>query len=578
MAQRVVVDPMTRIEGHLRVQAIVDGNVIKDASCTSALFRGIEIILRDRDPREVWALAERICGVCTLVHAVTSVRAIEDALKIKIPKNANLIRNIMIATLFVHDHVVHFYHLHALDWVDVVSALKANPKATAELAQKISNWPKSSVGYFTDIQNRLKKFVESGQLGIFANAYWGHPGYKLPPEANLLAVAHYIEALNWQKEIVKIHAVFGGKNPHPNLLVGGMPCAINLNHPDAINVDKLALVKSKIEEAEQIVEQLYWPDLLAIMSFYKDWAKWGGGVSRKGVLDYGEFPEDSGDIHTILKTNRWKGGAVLDGNLNEVHEVDPTDPEQIQEYVAYSWYEYSKGDKIAFHPWDGETNPKYTGPTPPWEFLDMDKKYSWMKAPRWRGRPMEGGPLARTIIALAHKDEEVKSYVDEALKKLGLPFEAMYSTLGRTIARGIETRRAVGMLKKLYDELITNIKAGDYKTANMEKWDPEKWPKGEAKGVGTYAAPRGALAHWVKIKDGKIANYQAVVATTWNGSPRDAMGQRGPMEESLIGVPIVDPHKPLEILRVIHSFDPCLACSTHVLDINGNEITRIEIL
>ena len=574
MPQRIVVDPMTRIEGHLRVQTILgDDSVVKDASCTSALFRGLEIVLRDRDPREAWAITERICGVCTLVHAMTSVRAVEDALKIEIPKNANLIRNLMIATLFVHDHVVHFYHLHALDWVDIVSALKADPKATAELAQKISRWPKSSPGYFADVQNRVKKFVESGQLGIFANAYWGHPAYKLPPEANLMATAHYIEALSWQREIVKIHTVFGGKNPHPNLIVGGVPCSINLNHTDAINIDKLSLVKSKIDEAMDIVEQLYLPDVLAVASFYKEWAKWGGGVSNKGVMDYGEFPTVSGN----LATNRWKGGAILNGNLNEVFPVDPRDPEQIQEFITHSWFDYSKGDQTGFHPWDGETDPKYSGPKPPYEFLEMDKKYSWMKAPRWRGRPMEGGPLARTILALAHKDEEVKADVESSLRQLGVPIEAVYSTLGRTLARALETRRAARMLKTLYEELVANIKTGDVQTANMEKWDPSSWPTEELKGVGTYCAPRGALAHWVKVKDRKIANYQAVVATTWNGSPKDAKGQHGPLEASLIGLPIHDPHKPLEILRVIHSFDPCLACSTHVLDTRGNEITRIEV-
>jgi hydrogenase large subunit len=575
MAQRIVVDPITRIEGHLRIQAVLDeGNKsIKEASSTSALFRGIEIILKGRDPREAWALAERICGVCTLVHALTSVRAVEDALQIQAPRNATLIRNILMATLHIHDHVVHFYHLHALDWVDVVSALKADPKATSELAQKISKWPKSSVGYFTDVQNRLKKFVESGQLGIFANGYWGHPAYKLPPEVNLLAVAHYLETLNWQKEIVKIHAVFGGKNPHPNLIVGGVPCAINLNHQDAINIDRLSLVKSKIDEAVDIVEQVYFPDLVAIASFYKDWAQYGGGLSNKGVMDYGDFPSVENDP----RTNRWKGGAILNGNLNEIHEVDPRDPEQIKEFITHSWFEYSKGEAVGFHPWDGETSPKYAGPKPPWEFLEFDQKYSWMKAPRWRGKAMEGGPLARTILALAHKDEEVKAYVDESLKQLGVPIEAVYSTIGRTLARGIETRRAMRLLQSQYDELIANIKAGDTQTANNEKWDPATWPPGEVKGVGTYSAPRGALAHWVKIKDGKISNYQAVVATTWNGSPRDPMGQPGPFEASLVGTPIHDPMKPLEILRTVHSFDPCLACSTHVLDVNGNEIVKVEI-
>ncbi len=574
MAQRVVVDPITRIEGHLRIQAMIgDDKVIADASSTSALFRGIEIILKGRDPRDAWAMAERICGVCTLVHAVTSVRAVEDALGIVIPKNANNIRNQMIATLHAHDHIVHFYHLHALDWVDVVSALKADPKATSELAQKISRWPKSSTGYFADTQNKLKKFVESGQLGIFANGYWGHPGYKLPPEANLMAVAHYLEMLAWQKEVVKIHAVYGGKNPHPNLIVGGVPCAINPNHPDAINIDRLSLVKSKIDEAVEVTEQVYYPDLLAIASFYKDWAKWGGGLSSKGIMDYGDFPAVPGDP----KTNRWKGGAILNGNLREIQEIDPRDPNQIQEFISHSWFEYSEGEKKGFHPWDGETTPKYKGPNPPWEFLEMGEKYSWMKAPRWKGHAMEGGPLSRTILAYAQGDEEVKAYVDEALRTLDVPFEALYSTLGRTLARGIETRRAVRLMQTLHQELIDNIKAGDYQTANTEKWDPATWPEGELKGVGTYGAPRGALAHWVKIKGRKISNYQCVVATTWNGSPKDPTGQRGPFEASLVGVPVHDPKQPLEILRVIHSFDPCLACSTHVVDLEGKEIVRVEI-
>jgi hydrogenase large subunit len=571
---RIVVDPITRIEGHMRVQAKLGANnVIEDASTSSQLFRGLEIILRNRDPREAWAMAERICGVCTLVHALTSVRAVEDALQIKIPRNANLIRNILMAALQIHDHVVHFYHLHALDWVDIVSALKADPKATSDLQQKISPWPLSSPGYFADVQKRLKKFVDSGQLGIFANAYWGHPAYKLPPEANLMAACHYIEALAWQKEVVKIHAVFGGKNPHPNLIVGGVPCAINLNHPDAINIDKLSLVKSKIDECIEITEKMYLPDIMAIGSFYKEWAQWGGGVANKGIMDYGDFPGAAGDP----STNRWKGGALLNGNLNEVLPVDPKDPEQIKEFVAHSFFEYKSGDQIALHPWEGETSPKYTGPKPPFEFLEFENKYTWMKAPRWRGHSMEGGPLSRTLLAVAHKDAEVTEDVNKALRALDVPITALYSTLGRTLARALETKRAVYLLRDLYHELVANIKAGDTATANSEKWDPKTWPAEEVKGVGTYSAPRGALAHWVRIKDKKIANYQAIVATTWNGGPRDANGQHGPMEASLIGTPIHDPKQPLEILRTIHSFDPCLACSTHLVDMEGREITRIEV-
>jgi len=574
MTNRIVVDPITRIEGHMRVQAVLgnDGK-IADATTSSALFRGMEIILKNRDPREAWAMAERICGVCTLVHAMASVRAVEDALKITIPRNANTIRNLMMATLQVHDHVVHFYHLHALDWVDIISALNADPKKTAEVQQKISKWRNASPGYFADVQARLKKFAASGQLGLFANAYWGHPAYKLPPEVNLLGAAHYIEALAWQKEIVKIHAVFGGKNPHPNLVVGGVPCAINPNHPDAINIERLSLVKSKIDEAAEIVEQMYIPDLLAIAGYYKDWAQWGGGVSSKGIMDYGDFPRAPGDA----STNRWKGGAILDGDLKKIHPIDPRDPEQIQEYIAHSFFEYDKGNKLGLHPWEGETNPKYTGPPPPYDFLDFDKQYTWMKAPRWRGHAMEGGPLARTVLAVAHGDKEVTEDVNGVLKTLDVPLGALYSTLGRTAARGLETRRAVRLLYELYNELVASIKGGDYATMNNTKWDPATWGDGELKGVGTYDAPRGALAHWVVIKDRKIANYQAVVATTWNGGPKDATGQHGPMESSLLGTPVHDATKPLEILRTIHSFDPCLACSTHLVDLDGNELSQVDI-
>ena len=296
--RRVVVDPITRIEGHLRIEVNLDEeNIIRNAVSTGTMWRGLEVILKGRDPRDAWAFTQRICGVCTGTHALTSVRAVEDALGIDIPENANTIRNIMQLTLQVHDHIVHFYHLHALDWVDVVSGLSADPKATSELAQSISNWPKSSPGYFKDLQARLKKFVESGQLGLFRNAYWGHPAYKLPPEANLMATAHYLEALDFQKEIKKIHTIFGGKNPHPNWLVGGVPCPINVSDTGAvgaINIERLNHVKRIIDQSKQFAEQVYLPDLMAIASFYKDWT-YGGGLSGTHVLSYGDIPEHAND-------------------------------------------------------------------------------------------------------------------------------------------------------------------------------------------------------------------------------------------------------------------------------------------
>ncbi|MBB5047303.1 hydrogenase large subunit [Rhodopseudomonas rhenobacensis] len=580
--RRVVVDPVTRIEGHLRVEVNVDANnVIRNAVSTGTMWRGIEVILRGRDPRDAWAFTERICGVCTGTHALTSVRAVENALDIKIPENANTIRNIMQLTLQVHDHIVHFYHLHALDWVDIVSALSADPKATSTLAQSISNWPLSSPGYFKDLQTRLKKFVESGQLGPFKNGYWGHPAYKLPPEANLMAVAHYLEALDFQKDMVKIHTIYGGKNPHPNWLVGGVPCAINVDGVGAVgavNMERLNLVSSIIDQMVTFTEQVYLPDLQAIASFYKDWT-FGGGLSSTSVMSYGDIPEYANDYSAAsLKMPR---GVILNGNLNEVLPVDLADPSQVQEFVTHSWYKYPDETK-GLHPWDGvtvphyELGPKSKGTKTRIEAVDEEAKYSWIKSPRWKGNAVEVGPLARYIIGYAQNKPEFKEPTEKLLKDLGLPVTALFSTLGRTAARALEAQWAAHQLRYFQNKLMASLKAGDSATANVEKWSPETWPK-EVKGVGFTEAPRGALGHWIKIKDGKIDNYQAVVPTTWNGSPRDPKGGIGAFEASLLETPMADPNQPLEILRTLHSFDPCLACSTHVLSEDGQEMSRVTV-
>ena len=580
--RRVVVDPVTRIEGHLRVEVNVDEeNVIRNAVSTGTMWRGIEVILKGRDPRDAWAFTERICGVCTGTHALTSVRAVENTLGITIPENANSIRNIMQLVLQVHDHIVHFYHLHALDWVDVVSALSADPKATSELAQSISNWPLSSPGYFKDLQTRLKKFVESGQLGPFKNGYWGHPAYKLPPEANLMAVAHYLEALDFQKDIVKIHTIYGGKNPHPNWLVGGVPCPINVDGTGAvgaINMERLNMVSSIIDRCITFTEQVYIPDVLAIGSFYKDWLH-GGGLSSKSVLSYGDIPENANDYS--FENLSLPQGAIINGNLAEVHPVDHTNPDEIQEFVTHSWYKYPDESK-GLHPWDGVTEPNYElGPNAKGsktniEALDEAAKYSWIKAPRWKGHAMEVGPLARYIVGYARGIPEFKEPTEKLLSALGAPVEALFSTLGRTAARALECQWAAHKMRHFQDKLMANIKAGDSSTAFTEKWEPSSWPK-QAKGVGWTEAPRGALAHWVRVKDTKIENYQCVVPTTWNGSPRDPEGNIGAFEASLMDTPMHDPHLPLEILRTIHSFDPCLACSTHVMAEDGQELSQVKV-
>jgi hydrogenase large subunit len=570
MSTRIVVDPITRIEGHLRIEAEVKDGKIVDAYSSGTMVRGIEIILRGRDPRDAWAFTERTCGVCTTVHALASVRTVENALGIVVPPNAELVRNLMFCAQYLQDHVVHFYHLHALDWVDVVNALKADPIKTSEIAVSISRWPKSSPKYFADVQKRISTFVASGQLGIFNNGYWGHKAYALPAEVNLLAVAHYLEALEWQKEIVKVHTIFGGKNPHPNYLVGGAPCAVNLDEANALNAERLAYVGRLFEEATAFVEQVYLPDLMAVAGFYKDWGAIGGGLTN--FLAYGDLPVAGYNTPASFKFPR---GIVLDGDLTRVHEVDGKDAEQIQEYIAHSWYEYSDGDAAGRHPWAGETKLNYTGPKPPYEHLDVDKKYSWLKTPRWKGHAMEVGPLARMIVAYVSGSQEVRELVDGTLKALDVPVAALISTLGRTAARGLETKLVAGWAKEFYNTLLTNIKNGDTRMVNNERWDPSTWPK-EAKGVGMTEAPRGALAHWIVINEGKIANYQLVVPSTWNASPRDAKGQRSAYEAALIGTPVHDPEQPLELLRTIHSFDPCLACAVHLYDERGSYVHRVE--
>jgi hydrogenase large subunit len=570
MVERIVVDPLTRIEGHLRIEVDVEDGEIINAFSSGTAFRGLEQIMVGKDPRDAWSYMQRICGVCTHIHAIASITAVEDALGIKVPKNAVLIRDIMTASQFVHDHVVHFYHLHALDWVDIVSALQADPAATSQLAQSISNWPKSSVGYFRDVQNKLRNFVESGQLGIFSNGYWGHPAYQLPSEANLMAVAHYLEALNWQKDIAKIHAIFGGKNPHPNYLVGGMACAINMDNDNTINMERLNLVKTEIDKAIEFVEQVYIPDLLAIGSFYRNWT-YGGGVRNHIV--YGGLGNHGGNDS---KDHIFPSGVILDGNLNDVHDIDVHNIDEIQEFVDHSWYEYDKG-ATGLHPWDGQTKVRYNGPYPPYDNLNVDEKYSWIKTPRWQGKPMEVGPLSRMLVAYARGRTDIRDLVDDSLARLNVGTDALFSALGRTLARGLEAQYMVYNLRDFYNQLLANITSGDSKVFNNERWDPKTWPK-DAMGVGFTEAPRGALGHWLKINNQSLSLYQAVVPSTWNASPIDAQGQRGPYEQSLIGVPMANQDQPLELLRIIHSFDPCLACAAHIVDIKSNKASNINIL
>ncbi len=566
---RIAIDPITRIEGHLRIEAEVTNGSVSDAWSAGTMFRGIELILKGRDPRDAWVFAQRACGVCTTVHALASVRAVENALQLKIPTNARLIRNLIAGIQYVQDHVIHFYHLHGLDWVDVVSALSADPAKTSDLAQSISPHALSSRVYFAGVQNRLQTFVNSGQLGPFANGYWGHPAYALPPEVNLLAVAHYLEALDWQRNVIRIQALLGGKNPHPQTyVVGGMALGIDPNSPTALTMRRLSEVAELITEAKAFVDEVYLPDVMAIAGYYKGWAGIGPGIGN--YLAYGDFPEgDAEDPRTFYLPR----GRVMGRDLSA---VQPVDQASVAESVAHAWYTYADGDATPHHPWQGETSPKYAGPSMPYDTLEGYDKYTWLKAPRYDDQPMEVGPLARMLIAYASGHQDVKTAVDGALETLGVGPEALFSTLGRVAARAIETSLIAAKLDGWLSELEANLKSGDLAVADVTRWDPASWPS-HAEGFGMVEAPRGALGHWIVIDNEQITNYQLVVPSTWNGSPRDPAGHRGAWEEALVGTPIADPERPLEILRTVHSFDPCLACAVHVHDPARRSSTVVTI-
>ncbi len=548
MGERHVIDPITRIEGHLRIEIELENGKVKEAWSSGTLWRGFEVFLKNRDPRDAWIITQRVCGVCTTVHATASVKCVENATGVKIPDNARLVRNLIHAAQYVHDHPVHFYHLHALDWVDVVSALSADPKKASDIVTSVNpNSPKSGSGDFKNVQDKLKKFVNSGQLGPFENGYWGHPEYKLPPEINLIAVSHYLDALAIQSRIARMHAIFGAKNPHIQTYgVGGVTCV------DDLNPDRISEFIYILEEAKSFIDNVYLPDILAVAPYYLDWAGLGGGV--KNYISYGMFPGKTGEEPESLWFPR---GVIKDRDLSKVHPVDVS---KITEEVTHAWYKYSQDKPL--HPSAGETDPWYTG-------LETDKpggKYSWLKTPRYDGMACEVGPLARMLVNYASGHESTVKNVNWLLGKLGVGPEILFSTLGRTAARAVETKIIADEMDNWINELLANIKRGD-----LDTFTPNEIPD-RATGFGMTEAPRGALGHWIEIEDKKIKNYQMVVPTTWNGSPRDHKGQRSPFEEALIGTPVRDPKQPLEILRTIHSFDPCLACSVHVMDPVTNEV------
>lgn len=559
MAPRTItLDPVTRIEGHLRIDVEVNEGKVTNAWSSAQMWRGIELILKGRPPQDAWAFAQRFCGVCTTVHAIASIRAVENALGVEVPLNAQLIRNIMIAQHSVQDHLVHFYHLAALDWVDIVSALEADPARAAQAAQGCSNWPGNSATEFKAVRERLKNFVGEGRLGIFSGGYWGHPAMKLSPEVNLVAVAHYLKAFDYQRKAAQAVAILGGKNPHvQNLVVGGVATAVNPEHMAALNMERLACLRGLMSEAREFVHNVYYPDLLAIAAAYKEWFAIGAGITNYMAVP--EFPEDSRGTRFTLG-----GGVIPAGDLQRMSPVkDHRDDYLVnntRESVARAWYDGSD----SLHPWQGETLPNYTDFNP-------EERYTWCKAPRLSGAPMQVGPLAQVLVNYAAGNDRVRRLVDEANGRLGIRLQDYHSTMGRLLARGIRAHIMADLSLECLDRLIANLAAGDKAYANHTET-----PEGEFKGVGFHEAPRGSLSHWVVIKDRKIENYQAVVPSTWNASPRDYKGHLGPYEASLVGTPVAEPEKPLEVLRTIHSFDPCVACAVHAIDPERGEITRVS--
>ena len=544
----VVVDPLTRIEGHLRIEVEVENGKIKDARSCGTLFRGLENILKGRDPRDAQHITQRTCGVCTYTHALCSTRALEDAIKAKVPANATYIRNLVLGAQFLHDHLVHFYHLHALDFVDVTSALQADPAKAAQLASSISPRPAKAED-FKAVQDKLKAFVASGQLGPFTNAYFlgGHEAYYLEPEENLVATAHYLEALRVQVKTARAMAAFGAKNPHPQFLVaGGVTCY------ESLTPARIKEFTDLYKETRDFVEQVYIPDLLMVASKYKDWAAFGG---TDNFMAFGEFPAPGGERQL---DSRWlKPGVIYKRDLSSINKFDP---ELIAEHVRHSWFE---GDK-ALPPYEGQTVPHFT------KMGDTDR-YSWLKAPRYKETAVETGPLAQVLVSYAQGHEASKPLVDHVLKALNVKPDALYSTLGRTAARGIETlaiAKQIDVWLKSYQDNIVK---------DQQIVEDCEIPK-EARGVGFVNAPRGGLSHWLRIENGKIGNFQLVVPTTWNLGPRDGNDVMGAAEHALIGTPVADPKRPVEILRTIHSFDPCIACAVHVIDGESNEVHKFKVL
>jgi Ni,Fe-hydrogenase I large subunit len=567
---RLAIDPVTRVGGHLRVEADVAGGQVREAWSSGTMFRGIELVLRGRDPRDAWMFAERICGTCTGVHALASVRAVEQALGVTVPTNARLVRNILAVTQAIRDHVVGFYLSQLPDWVDAKAALTADPAATSRLARSLSNWPQASPEYFGGVRDRLAATIEGGQAGPWANGYWGHPAYRLSPEQDLLLLAHGLEALDWQRRLMRIHVLMGGRDPHPQTyLVGGMslvpdwggpigpgthPPVPDRNAPSALSDAGLSIAEDLLVGARTFVDQVFAPDVMELARAYPDWATLGAGIGR--YLSYGQFPEDASDDPVQFLP----AGRV---SAPELAVVDTVNEGAIGESTAHAWYEDPTGPETMRRPVEGETRPAFSGGLPITTFEGANH-YSWIKAARYNGIAMEVGPLARMLVAYAQGHTDSTTALTTALTDLGMTPDGLTSTLGRIVARAVETQVLARRAGSWLGELRTNLATGDLSVADLTRWAPGSWLQ-PAEGWSLGEGPRGSVGHWVRIEDGVIRRYQVVDGTTWNASPRDASGNPGPMEAALVGTPVSDPSQPLEILRTVHAFSPCAACAVHAL-------------
>jgi len=562
---RITIDPITRIEGHLRIDVEVDNGSVQKAWASCTMWRGIETILKGRDAREGWLFAQRFCGVCTTVHAMASVRAVEDALQLEIPPNAQFIRNLILIAHALHDHIVHFYHLSALDWVDITTIPRANPARAAALADGVSSWPGNSRRELEAVQNKVKGLIASGQLGIFAHGYWGHPAMRVSPEMNLILFAHYLQALEFQRKACQVVGILGGKTPHiQNLAVGGVMNAINLNSLATMNMDRLGMLQSLLQDLIPFVQQAYLVDACLLAASYPDWFRYGRGVAN--YLAVPDLPIDGRATRFDLP-----GGIITNGNLASLRPISDWHDQAIRgavaEDVTHAWYEGAGLQP----PWQGKTDPDYT------DFRE-NGKYSWVKAPRYDGAPMQVGPLSNVLVGYASGHALTRKWADLAFEKISalgvqVKINDMQSTMGRYLARAIRSAMLSDLALQHWQLLSDNILKGDDSTYN-----PPHFPQQEIAGVGMHEAPRGTLSHWVVIDKGTFSNYQAVVPTTWNASPRDERGVPGPYESSLIGNPVADAEKPLEVLRTVHSFDPCMACACHTLDASGRRIAEVKVL